>query len=463
LGEGSNDVVIVGGGLVGSLLALFLADRGRQVDVYERRADLRREGAAGGRSINLVLTRRGIRALGRVDLDRAALRLSIPVHGRMIHAKDGELTFQPYGRDESECNYSISRAGLNAFLVEAAERRGARYHFEQPLVGADLETGRLRFEDRRASGGVRELTAASIFGTDGAGSALRDAYAELPDFECSTEFIEHGYKELTIPAGELESFRIEKHALHIWPRGGFMLMALPNLDGSFTATLYLPWRGEHGFDRLETADDVRALFRDHFADAIPLLPDLVDEFFANPSGQLGTVRCAPWNYRDRALLLGDAAHAIVPFFGQGMNSGFEDCTELARLLDADPEGAPGASFERFARGRKPDADAIARMALENFVEMRDRVGDSGFLLRKQVEHRLEQAMPERYRSRYSMVMYSHIPFHVAFEAGEIQRGLLDELCAGLGSADDLDLDAAARRIDERLAPHLRAAGVTLDY
>lgn len=458
----AQSIVIVGAGLVGSLLAALLARRGQRVEVYESRSDMRQGHAAAGRSINLVLTRRGIRALERVGLDAGAMALTVPVTGRLMHAVDGELTFQPYGRDESECNYSISRAGLNEYLIEQAEKLGATFHFDARLIDADFESGRLTFRDD-AKQQQTEVAAERLFGTDGAASATREALQKLDGFDQSMELLDHGYKELVIPAGPDGSFLIERRALHIWPRGELMLMALPNLDGSFTVTLYLPHRGDFGFDTLTTEESVNALFRRFFPDAIPLIPELAASFLANPTGVLGTVRSAPWHHLDRAMLLGDAAHAIVPFFGQGMNSGFEDCTVLAQLLDEAAGDDWSVVFSELDRRRKPNCDAIADMALENFVEMSERVGDAAFLLRKAVEHRLEQAMPRLYRSRYSMVMYSHIPFRVAFDAGRIQQTILDELCRDLATVDALDLERARALIDRRLTPFLDEHGVQLDY
>jgi kynurenine 3-monooxygenase len=458
----TSDVAVVGGGLVGSLLAALVVDRGYSVTVYERRPDVGDVEQVAGRSINLVVTRRGIRALEQVGLAEAALRLTIPVRGRMMHSVNGELTYQPYGRDDSECNYSISRAGLNAFLISEAEKRGVRFRFDARLADVDLVRGRLSLESER-DGSRFEADAPVVFGADGAGSVLRGAYGKLDGFRESIEMLDHGYKELLIPAREDGEHQIEKHALHIWPRGEFMLMALPNIDGSFTVTLYLPNEGRYGFNRIDGPEWVVQLFHEHFPDAIPLIPDLTSDYFANPTGNLGTVRCNPWHFGDRALLIGDAAHAIVPFFGQGMNSGFEDCTVLGELMDRHGRGDWGEIFSDLTAARKPDSDAIADMALENFVEMRDHVGDPTFLLRKQVEHRLEREIPSEYRSRYSMVMYSHIPFRIAFEAGRIQRELLEELCANLGSANDLDVEYARCLIGERLTPLLRANDVSLDY
>jgi len=462
MGDGkATKALVVGGGLVGSLLATFLVRRGLRVEVYEKRPDPRRHGADGGRSINLVLTRRGIRALEQVGLAEGALRLTVPVTGRMMHSPTGELAYQPYGRDESECNYSISRGGLNVYLIDAAEKAGATFRFDAAFIDADFDAGRATFE--QPDGRRFDVEAPLLFGADGGGSAVRTALQKLPGFEESLDILTHGYKELLIPAGPGGTYNLERNALHIWPRGEFMLMALANLDGSFTSTLYLPNTGTHGFDTIQDAAAVDALFEEHFADAVPLIPDLAHDYFANPTGFLGTVRCRPWRWRDRVALIGDAAHAIVPFFGQGMNCGFEDCTELGRLLDRPGARDWGALFEEYEALRKPNGDAIADMALENFVEMREKVADEAFLLRKTVEHRLELEMPEEYRSRYSMVMYSHIPFRTAQEIGAVQRGILDDLCRELSSPDELDLDRARSLIRERLTPLLKQHGARLDY
>lgn len=457
----SEEVVIVGAGLVGALLSILLARRFRRVVVYERRPDPRSASGAAGRSINLVVTSRGVRALERAGLWRDARRLTVAVHGRMIHAPDGSLTYQPYGRDDSECNHSISRLALNRFLIEHAERAGVRFRFGRRLVGADFTRRKLVLGDE-PDGARSELDAAVVIGADGAGSALRTAMRDRAGGEESVEPLTHGYKELSIPAAAGGAFRIDGRALHLWPRGGQMLMALANPDGSFTATLYLPASGRDGFAGLTGEAAVRELFRERFADAVPLIPELTAEFFANPTGTLGTVRFRPWHVAGHALLVGDAAHPIVPFFGQGMNCGFEDCTVLDSLLDqTQPDWE--AVMSEFERRRRPDAEAIADMALDNFVEMRDRVADPAFLLRKEVEHRLERELPREYRSRYSMVVYSHIPYAVAQRAGEVQQAILDELCTGLESAAALDLRHARVLIAARLTPLLRAAGVDLDY
>ncbi len=459
---GSDDVAVVGGGLVGSLLATFLARSGHEVTVYERRPDLRGGERSAGRSINLVLTRRGLRALERVGLADEALRMSVRVTGRMMHSGSGELSYQPYGRDESECNYSISRADLNEYLVREAEKNGVRFRFLAKLNDAEPETRRLDFVDE-SNDKPFATRARVIFGADGGGSALREAMEKRGLVEETIDLLGHGYKELLIPAADDGAFRIEKNALHVWPRGELMLMALPNLDGSFTVTLYLPYRGEHGFDNTNDAERVMNLFREQFPDAVPLIPDLAQSFLANPTGSLGTVRCSPWNAGDHVTLIGDAAHGIVPFFGQGMNTGFEDCTVLDQLMQGRARDAWHGLFAELSRLRKPNTDAIADMALENFVEMRDRLGDEAFLLRKRVEHRLEQELPLTYRSRYSIVMYSHVPFAVVQEVGRVQQAILDELCRDLRDAEQLDLQRSKRLIEKSLTPLLRERGVSLDY
>lgn len=425
-------VTIVGAGPVGCLLAIILRQRGISVEVYEQRPDLRKIKVGHGRSINLVLTARGLKALDLVGLKETALAMTVPVLGRMMHSLTGELNYQPYGLDESECNYAISRDQLNQALLDAAEAAGAKIHFEYTLQKVCIDQDQLYFQGRD-----EPLHFELLFGCDGSPSVVRQQLGQQGVIEEQREMMAWGYKELRFPLQDGRRSGLAEHALHIWPRSDHFLMALANLDGSFTGTAYLPLKGPESFEILREPELIRAFFEKYYPDAIPLLGDFVQEFLENPIGNLGTVWADPWHFEDRYLLVGDAAHGIVPFFGQGLNAGFEDCTFLFHALN---EGRDLASiFKEYSRARKPNGDAIARMSLENFVEMGDKVGDPNFLLQKQVEARLEEAFPELYRSRYAMVMYSHIPYAQAFERGERQRALLAKITAGISCADELDL------------------------
>lgn len=445
-GVEARSTVIAGAGLVGSLWAIYLARAGRRVTILERRPDMRREMVDGGRSINLAVSARGLHALREVGLEEALLRRAVPMRGRMIHAPSGELAFQRYGVDDSECIYSISRAGLNQALMTAAEATGqVEFRFRTRVESCDFSTRTVSIADE-ASGSRETLRADQLFGTDGAGSAVRQAVTGQPGGRCAESPLDYGYKELVIPPIANGGFAMEPNALHIWPRGTFMLIALPNFDGSFTVTLFLPFEGPASFSSLQTPEAVDAFFARHFADARSVLEKLTSAFASNPTGRMVTVKCAPWNLGEWALLLGDAAHAIVPFFGQGMNCGFEDCSILARMLD---EPAP---FAAFSEARKPDADAIADLAVDNFVEMRDRVGNPAFLLQKEVEKRLEKAFPGEYLSRYRLVTFHRVPYRKALAVGAAQDDLLTELCAKATSADDVDYALAEGLIRERLGP-----------
>ena len=438
------EITLVGAGLAGSLLAVFLARRGHRVALLERRPDPRIAGAAGGRSINLALANRGIAALeevGAMDTVRSAL---IPMVGRMLHDEEGRLKLIPYGNKPHEVIYSVSRGGLNELLLDAAERTG------KVSIRFDATVGGVDFGNRRVL--PQGMPYDVLIGTDGSASPVRGAILERTGGWLDEAPLGHGYKELTIPAGTAGvggGFRMEKNALHIWPRGEYMLIALPNADGSFTATLFLPQTGEESFEVLTTPDAVRALFERRFADAIPLMPRLVEDFFGNPTGHLETIRCAPWSFEDHALVLGDAAHAIVPFHGQGMNAAFEDCSAFDRCL-ADPDRPWSEVFAEFERLRRPNTDAIADMALENYVEMRSTVREPKFQLKKELSFRLEERHPDRFIPRYSMVMFHTLPYAEAQRRGAIQEGILDELTSGAASADEVDFERADRLIEERL-------------
>jgi kynurenine 3-monooxygenase len=439
------EVTLVGGGLSGALLALMLARRGVRVTVYERRADARSDRFEEGRSINLALSARGIHALSLVGLDQDVLASAIPMRGRYIHPVSGAGTLIPYGRKPDEVIHSVSRRGLNAQLLDALAREpGASVHFQHRCTGYNVRTGTLTVRDE-ADGREFGVAAPVAIGTDGAASAVRAALMQATRMNYSQDYLEHGYKELTIPPAADGSFRLEPNALHVWPRGGFMMIALPNPDRTFTCTLFLPHRGSPGFDQLATPRGVAEFFAATFPDAVPLLPDLTDEFFRNPTGGLVTVRCAPWHHGGRALLLGDAAHAIVPFFGQGMNCAFEDCEVLVGLFDA-----CGGRWEevgpRFFEGRKPDADAIAQLALDNFVEMRDTSADPHFALKRQLEHRLEERYPGQFVSKYAMVSFHRVPYREALERGKVQDRVLMEVCSRVTSLAEIDVDATFARL-----------------
>lgn len=438
-------ITLVGAGLAGSLMAVFLARRGFAVDVYERRPDMRATTISAGRSINLALSRRGLYALGQVGLEGDILALCLPMRGRMIHPVDGTPSLQPYGQRAGEVIYSVSRAGLNTRLMDAAESyEGVRFHFNTGAAAYDPGTGRLTLRDETSG---RELATRPdrLLAADGAGSTVRMSMLQLPRYNYSQQFLTHGYKELTIPPGTGGAFRMEHDALHIWPRGTYMLIALPNLDGSFTCTLFMPFSGHPGFDDLTTEASVLGFFESRFPDAVPLMPTLLEDFFDNPVGPLGTVKCAPWSVGDQALLLGDAAHAIVPFFGQGMNCCFEDCTYLDACLDQHP-GDWEAIFRKFQAMRKANTDAIADMAEANYLEMRDRVNDPAFVLQREVALALERRYPDVFIPLYSMVSFHRIPYAEARRRGVLQAELLATLCAGVSSADAVDWQRAGALI-----------------
>jgi kynurenine 3-monooxygenase len=457
-----------------------MAKRGFNVDIYERRADMRKETMSAGRSINLAVSRRGLRALAEVGLESVVLEHAIPMRGRMIHAVNGELNFQPYGKDDSEYINSISRAALNKVLMTEAEKTDlVKIHFNHKCEGMDFERNALKIEDTATNQQLEVLTTI-VMSADGASSAVRDDMMTLPGYRCSEEELNYGYKELVIPPGEDGAFLMEKNALHIWPRGTYMLIALPNADGSYTCTLFLPFEGEPSFATLKTPEAVMKFFHEQFADAVPLISDLAATFFSNPTGHMVTVKADRWHYEQHALLLGDAAHAIVPFFGQGMNAGFEDLTVLSQCMDSfvnqggslyinrrettqehqgrrAQEGSTAWTnvFNEFFKLRKHNVDAIADMAVENFTEMRDKVADKRFQLEKAVEKILQRQFPNQYVSRYALVTFSTVPYSFAQEAGLATDEILRELCRDIETADQVDLEKAEKLIAQKLAPMLR--------
>jgi kynurenine 3-monooxygenase len=423
-------IVIVGAGLAGALLACYLGRSGRRVAVCEKRADPRLGEPERGRSINLALSVRGIHALRDLGLADDVLHNSVLMRGRMIHARDGALTFQPYGKDDAEALHSVSRGGLNRLLVEAAARHpSVELVFNRRCTGLDPRHGIVEFHDETTQRPVA-VAAEAVVGADGAYSVVRTWMQRREGFNHRQDYLSHGYKELTIPAGPGGTYRLEKHALHIWPRGSFMMIALPNLDGSFTCTLFWPWEGPNSFAALRTEADVQAFFRDQFPDAVPLLPALAEEFLINPTGWLVTIRCQPWHL-GRAVLVGDACHAVVPFLGQGMNAAFEDCTVLHRCLE-EAKWDWERAFARYEGLRKEHVEALADLCLENFIEMRDRVASPLFVLRKRLAVLLHRLFPRWYLPLYTMVEFTRIPYAQAVRRARVQDRLVAAVAAGLG-------------------------------
>lgn len=445
----SKQVTIVGAGLVGSLLSLYLAKRGYRVDIYEKRADMRSADYVGGRSINLALSHRGFKGLNAVGLEEEIRKVGIPMYGRVIHQPNGEVAYQAYGK-EDEAIYSVSRGGLNIALMNFAEQDpNVNIHFNQRCSDVDFATATTHFEHMESKE-KKSVQSDLVLSADGAFSAVRLAMQLKTDrFEYSQHYLEHGYKELCIPAGPGGSFLIEKNALHIWPRHNYMMIALPNLDGSFTCTLFFPFDGEPSFSSLKTEADVNAFFSKEFPDVVTLIPDLAKDFFQNPTGSLVTVKSYPWTYEDKVGIMGDASHAIVPFFGQGMNAGFEDCFVLGELMERHQDNWE-AILPEFQRVRKPNADAIAEMAYENFIEMRDKVADPKFLLRKKIEQLFNKKYPEQYISKYAMVSFSIKPYTEALEMGYRQDALFEKVLQIPGIETNWDSAETAVKLDTLL-------------
>lgn len=447
IGMTKQKIIIVGAGLSGSLLAIYLAKRGFYVDVYESRADMRKTEVAAGRSINLALSDRGIAALREIGMDEYMLSEAVPMRGRMVHAVDGNTKLLPYSGREGEYINSISRGGLNIALMNEAEKHAnVGFHFNQKCVDFDCKSGAALFEDSQTNE-RKNVTGATLIATDGAGSAVRNAmlHGGIPRFNFSQAWLEHGYKELHIPPGANGEFLMEKNALHIWARRSFMMIALPNFDASFTCTLFLAHTGENSFEQLTDEKSLLHFFQTNFPDAIPLMPTLVEDFFHNPIGNLGTIKCFPWNVGGKALLLGDSAHALVPFYGQGMNASFEDCRVLDSLIEKHGDDWERV-FTEYGALRKENTDAIADMAEENFYEMRDAVADPVFVRKRELETRLEQTFPD-YFSKYSMVTFREdLPYKIAKQKGNAQDKLLMEICAANEDTNGIDLNDVVQKI-----------------
>jgi 2-polyprenyl-6-methoxyphenol hydroxylase and related FAD-dependent oxidoreductases len=414
-------ITIIGAGLVGSLLAILLRKRGYQVSVLERRPDMRKTVISAGRSINLAMSVRGWAGLEAASLRSAIEELAIPMYGRQIHHKDRTTVFQPYGKN-NEAIYSVSRSELNKKLISLAEEEGAALYFEQRVSDIDIEKNIIHVVSNDSTTSYTEHEC--IIAADGAFSALRNAYLKTDRYNYQQFYIEHGYKELEIKANKDGQFQLEKNALHIWPRKNYMLIALPNLDGSFTCTLFFPFEGNPSFKSISTPEAFHTFFKEEFPDAYDLMPDAEEQFFQNPTASLVTVKCFPWHYKDKNMLIGDAAHAIVPFYGQGMNAGFEDCRVFMELHDQGFNDDWELLFKKYQQARKINGDAVADLALQNFIEMRDFVADSEFLIRKQIEKEIGRQFPELFNSVYEMVSFTHTPYAEAIRSQKAQDDLI---------------------------------------
>lgn len=442
-------IIVVGAGLVGSLLSVFLAKKGYHVDAYDRMPDARQTEVSSGRSINLTLCDRGLRVLDEVGVGAAVRAASVPVYGRLIHDLEGRLTFQPYG-NYREAIYSIARSELNKILLDHAERRfGVSFHFGERCRRVDLDAAAIETENVR-SGVVTRHTAQRVFGTDGAYSAVRLQMQKKLRLNFSQQYWEQGYRELGVPPEATGGWAAEKNVIHIWPRGSYMLIGFPNLNGSFTCSLHLPFEGPLSFASIKTVDELRGFFAHSFPDAVAYLPALSDEFFTHPANPMITIKCSPWSYRGKVALVGDAAHSIFPSYGQGANAGFEDCAALADCM-----AQYGDDWEtllrEFEARRRPNTDAIADLCVEHFIELRDLVGTPDFILRKEIERRLNQAHPTRYKDLYSMITFTCMPYTEALRRNLRQRAIVDQIMAVEDVGRKLDSAEVGDLIDGLLA------------
>lgn len=418
-----KDVAIAGAGLVGTLLGIYLKKKDYKVTIFDRSADIRKV-KFSGRSINLAMSTRGWNALDRVGIGNAIRKIAIPMDKRAIHLKDGSLTFQPYGIN-GEAIYSISRSGLNRLMVDLAEKEGVNFEFNQKIWDVNLDTATLYIGENE-HGPFEQKTFDMVLGADGAFSRIRHRMQRQNRFDYSQYFLNIGYKELTIPANADGSHKIDSNSFHIWPRGEFMLIALSNDDGSFTCTLFMPFEGENSFEKIDTEEKLSIFFNEYFSDTKDLIPNLQHDYFTNPTSSLVTMQCYPWTYKDKVALIGDSAHAIVPFYGQGMNAGFEDITALSDLLDKFPDDIQTV-FEKYQEIRKPNADAIAELSYRNFIEMSTKTADADFLLQKKIEAWFTKLHPEKWLPLYDRVTFSLNPYEDALAIGDSQKMVMDEV------------------------------------
>jgi kynurenine 3-monooxygenase len=451
-----RNILVVGAGLVGSLLAHFLARLGYAVHLCERHSDPRQGAAGGGRSINLTICERGFAALDLVDAGDAVRAIGVPCCGRVIHNRDGSVEFQPYG-SRGEAIYSVSRNRLNRTLLDLAlQRPEVSCSFDERCLEVDLARPSATFQNRR-SGAVACRPADLLFGADGAYSQVRLQMQKTQRFDYAQEYLDQAYKELRLPPTAAGDWALEKNAIHIWPRGHYMLIGFPNLDGSFTVALHMPYEGEPSFASVRDEPALLALFRSCFPDALPLMPTLAKDYFAHPPTSMITVRCFPWTCNGRVGLIGDAAHAIVPSYGQGANSGFEDCSVLADCLAT--QGSWPAALADYEQRRKPNADAIAELALEHFIELRDKVGDPEFLLRKQIERGLADIHPERFTPLYALISFTTVPYVEARRRGREQETLISWVMAQPRVRERLAGEDELRQLLAALPPEVPPAAV----
>jgi kynurenine 3-monooxygenase len=441
-----NKITILGAGLVGSLAGILLKKRGYAVTILERRPDMRAAKMYAGRSINLAMSMRGWAALEMAGLRQDIEEIAIPMYGRQIHNIDGTSPFQAYGKN-NEAIYSVSRGDLNKKLISLAEECGVTILFDQRIDDVELRSNTLSIMNMASNEASTFNDHDIVIAADGAFSSLRNAYVKTDRFNYNQFYIEHGYKELFIPAGEHNAFLMEEKALHIWPRKNFMMIALPNFDGSFTCTLFFPFEGPQSFASIKTREDAERFFNEQFPDAVKMMPTIIDDYFKNPTSSLVTVKCFPWIYEDKNMLIGDSAHAIVPFYGQGMNAGFEDCRILMDIIDHSTDKEWGTIFKTYQEARKKNGDAVADLALQNFIEMRDLVAEPAFLSRKKIEKQLGLLYPSEFNSVYEMVSFSHTSYHIAISCQKAQDKLLAKIMAAGDFDSNLDDQAFKASLD----------------
>lgn len=433
-----KDITIVGAGLVGSLLAIYLAKRGYSVEVFERNADLREIEFKRGKSINITLCDRGLKALDAVGVGDIIRQVSVPVYGRLIHQENGELEYQPYGNNQ-EALYSVSRYQLNCALLDYAQTHfPIDFYFNEECIGLDLSSTTITFKNNR-TGNIFHRQANRIIGADGAHSAVRQKLQQRSRFDYSQHYATHANKELSIPASTQAGWAQKKNVLHIWPRGQYMLISFPNVDGSITCTLHLPFAGEFSFDSIKTEADVKHLFTTMFPDAMLEMPTLIEDYFANPCIPMVTIRCSQWVFQDKIALIGDAAHAMWPSYGQGANSGFEDCAVFDQCVEQYGENWL-ATFQEYERLRRPNGDMMGILSEEHFREIRDLVGDHEFQLRKKIERKINRLYPTKYIPLYSLIAFTDIPYAEALPIDQQQRQIIEQL---------LKIDNIEAKIDDR--------------